>query len=213
MANYSSAIPYHLAELEIANDPGNPKRILPTLTESDQVILDVGCGIGQSFVAMDCLDRTCFGVDIDTEAVDYGKSNYGERIQYFVAGASELPVESDTVDLLMSRVTLPRAVEEAARVLRPGGRVWLTLHSPQMVFGWLKRAVRDRAPRAAMQRTYAILNGYAFKYLGVIFPYRDGTYENWQDPRATLRLFAKHGFDAQTVEAGQHLLVTGQLSK
>lgn len=218
MAKLNSTIEYHLAELAVATDASRPERVLPALTESDRVILDVGCGIGQSFVALGCLDRTCIGVDIDEEAIAYGRSRFGDRIQYVVAEATDLPVASGTVDLLISRVTLPytnipRALEEARRVLRDGGRIWLTLHSREMVLEWLGQTVRDRAPRASLQRVYTLLNGYALKHLGLVFPFLNGAYESWQDVPATLQLLAKYGFDARELDAGKHCLVMGQLSR
>jgi ubiquinone/menaquinone biosynthesis C-methylase UbiE len=217
-ASPSSSIDYHLRELATAQDPSNPKWILPTLTEADQVIVDVGCGIGQSFVALRCSDRTCIGVDVDGEAIAYGKRHFGDRVQYFVGDATRLPIESSTVDLWMSRVAspytnLPHAIEEARRVLRNGGRIWLTLHSREMVLAWLRQSLRDRAPRASVQRSYALLNGYLFKHFGVVVPYVNGRYESWQDVRAVLRLLARRGFTARHVPAGLHVLVTGELSK
>ncbi len=218
MKHPNSTIAYHLRELATATDPSDPKRILPTLTEADQVIVDVGCGIGQSFVALDCSDRTCIGVDIDEEAILYGRKHFGDRAQYFVADATKLPVESSSVDLWMSRVALPysnvpRAIAEARRVLRDGGRIWVTLHSREMLLDWLRQALRDGTPRASLQRSYSLLNGYVFKHFGRVFPYLNGTYESWQDVDAVLRLAAKHGFTARQVPAGRHVLVTGELSK
>ena len=214
MTNVSSTIRYHLAELECATDLSNPKRLLPDLSETDQVILDIGCGIGQSFLALGCLDRNCIGVDIDEEAIAYGRSHFGDRVEYFVAEAAQLPIESGTVDLVISRVTLPYtnlspAIGEVRRVLRDGGRIWITLHSREMVLGWLRQSLRSRNLRGSVQRAYSLLNGYAFKHFGLLFPYFNGKYESWQDVPAILRLLAKHGFEARQVRSNEHILVTG----
>jgi hypothetical protein len=51
------SIEYHLRELEIALDKNDNRKILPNVLDSDKVILDIGCGIGLSFIALDRTDR------------------------------------------------------------------------------------------------------------------------------------------------------------
>ena len=61
-------IDYHKNELKIALDVNNQNRILPELSEDDKVILDIGCGIGQSFIALNCTEgRKCIWIDIDKD--------------------------------------------------------------------------------------------------------------------------------------------------
>ncbi len=135
---------------------------------------------------------------------------------HFAADAAQLPIESGTVDLVISRVAfpytnLPRAIAEARRVLRDGGRIWITLHSREMVLAWLRQSLCSRNPRASAQRAYTLLNGYAFKHFGLLLPYFNGKYESWQDVPAILRLLAKHGFEARQAGNDEHTLVRGQL--
>ena len=112
-----TSIEYHLQELEIALDKNDPRRILPNVLESDRVILDIGCGIGQSFIALDCTDRICIGIDIDEDALRYGIEKYGNRIQYILSDGSHIPLPSNTCDLVYSRVSfaytnIPKAIKE-----------------------------------------------------------------------------------------------------
>ena len=47
----TSAIEYHEQELRIALDPANPKRLVPD-TGSATSVLDIGCGAGQTLIAL-----------------------------------------------------------------------------------------------------------------------------------------------------------------
>ena len=70
--NITSAIEYHEQELRIALDPANPKRLVPD-TGSATSVLDIGCGAGQTLIALPPGKR-CIGVDIDEEAIRLGAS-------------------------------------------------------------------------------------------------------------------------------------------
>ena len=67
------SVEYHLEELDIALDASDDRRILPTLLE--HAVMDIGCGIGQTFIAMDCLGKICVGIDVDEDAIRSGIKN------------------------------------------------------------------------------------------------------------------------------------------
>jgi SAM-dependent methyltransferase len=102
-------------------------------------VLDVGCGIGQvlyPFVAL----KGALGVGLDptARACQMGRDFYAEQVAsarvHFVCGmAEELPFPSSTFDVVNCGLALPymnnaRAIEEVARVLRPGGVFLLRIH-------------------------------------------------------------------------------------
>lgn len=208
-------IDYHLRELAIAKDKSDPRMVLPQLSESDQVILDIGCGIGQTMVALDCLDRQCIGVDVDPVAIGYGQEHYGAQIEFHCSDANELPVAAESVDLVISRVALPytnipKAIQEIRRVLKPGGRAWLTLHSQAMVRGWLLDDLKDRHFKSVLQRTYVLLNGVLFRGTGKVLPYLNGQYESWQNVHAFARWLGRQGFDVGVENQSKHDIVTAK---
>lgn len=165
---------YHLAELEIALDPTRPEHILPVLSSSRVGVVDVGCGIGQLFVAKG--DEVPpgvprYGFDVDPTVIAYAKERWPERAEFAVAPAERLPLPDRSVDFYVSRVTIPltdipKALEEAARVLVPGGRLWITLHPVSMIFGQIGRAIRRGRVKELVMRSIVLMNGLAFHVSG-----------------------------------------------
>jgi SAM-dependent methyltransferase len=102
-------------------------------------VLDVGCGIGQMlypFVAL----KNALGVGFDptVQACRMGRDFYAEyapaaRVHFVYGVAEELPFPSSSFDVVNCGLALPymdnaRAIEEIARVLRPGGLFLLRIH-------------------------------------------------------------------------------------
>lgn len=211
-------IDYHLKELAIALDPNDPRRVLPQVMACDQAVLDVGCGIGQSLLALQRDDTVRMGVDIDEESVRYGATHHGHALGLLVADARQLPLPSSQFDLVFSRVALPytdvpTTLREMRRVLRPGGRIWLTLHDRAIVLGYITEALRQRQPKRLLHALYALANGYLLKYFGTVVPFVTGRYESWQDPHTIARLLRRHGLTAQVQQVGRHTVVEGRLGR
>lgn len=92
------------------------------IRESADRVLDVGCGDGTfcRFVAAD--GRQVVGVDVDAAVVPPGSS----RVRYALASAEDLPFADGsfgavTMTMVLHHVRAERALDEAARVLEPGG--------------------------------------------------------------------------------------------
>ncbi len=211
------SIEYHLRELEIALNPNDDRRILPNILDSDETILDIGCGVGQAFIALNCTNRICIGIDIDQDAIAYGMKNYGDKIQFICADANRVPMPSNTFNLVFSRVALPytnipKVIKEIKRVLKNDGRVWLTLHDKTMANKYLKEAINSRLNiKRLVYVVYILLNGYSLKYFGIIFPFITGRYESWQDNSAMKKLLLRNGFEANYYRVGKHTVVEGFL--
>src|SRR5262249_18921537 len=116
---------YHRGELAVALDPSHPSHILPPPLEARQLVLDVGCGAGQTLIAA-YPDRVSFGLDIDRAALKLGRS-LTDRVHFVCARAEALPWPDNSFDLVTARVSLAytdigRSLQEIRRVLKSGGR-------------------------------------------------------------------------------------------
>ncbi|MGF1581531.1 MAG: class I SAM-dependent methyltransferase [Gemmataceae bacterium] len=213
----SSVIKYHLAELEIAKTPDSPRHIMPTFSSEEQAILDIGCGIGQTFVASEGIhDRLLVGIDIDLEALVYGHKNF-DYILFAQATAERLPFPDSLFDLVISRVVLPLtnmpvSLREIARVLKRNGRIWFTLHPFSMVTSHLFHSLQNLNAKDAAYRIYAILNGLVFNSFGNMFPFpMTNKYESFQTNSGMTRAMKKIGFEGVTLERkGKHLVCTAR---
>ncbi len=92
---------------------------------SGKKVLDVGCGIGLYLRKFKELGAIIYGVDIDEEKIAEAS---GELRSLAVASAESLPFRPGAFDLVLLHEVLEhiaddgRAVAEAVRVLRPGGK-------------------------------------------------------------------------------------------
>jgi SAM-dependent methyltransferase len=204
---------HHLGELEIALDPSRAEHILPALTTVRVGVVDVGCGIGQLFVAK--ADQVApgvrrFGFDVDEAAIGYAKEHWPDLAQFSVAQAERLPLPDQSVDFYVSRGVLPytdirAALDEAGRVLVPGGTLWVTLHPVSMTIREIAKAVRQGAIRKVAGNAVVLLNGLTFHVFGFCRPLL-GVRESWQSAyRMTLELM-KHFRDVR-VTIGRHFLI------
>ncbi len=106
-------------------------------------VLEVGCGTG--ILSRNILDRgaatiTCADVsDLMLEACRSNSRNWGfpeEMIEFRKCGAQELPFEGGSFDSVACGMVLgmvpdkAKAMNEMARVLRPGGTLAMSVHGP-----------------------------------------------------------------------------------
>ena len=116
---------------------GNPHRIGPIAT--GETILDIGCGAGMDLLL--AAQRTgamgrAIGVEMTPAMIERAKAaaikgGLWETVEVRRGIAEELPIESETIDVVISNGVLNlsadkvRAFSEVFRVLRPGGRFYL----------------------------------------------------------------------------------------
>jgi SAM-dependent methyltransferase len=111
----------------------------------DEKILDLGCGRGAVLflAAQHLTSGTAVGVDIWNKADQSGNSEQAarrnavaegiaDRIELVTGDMTQLPMDAEQFDLIVSNVAIhnikgragrAKALEEAVRVLRPGGRL------------------------------------------------------------------------------------------
>jgi ubiquinone/menaquinone biosynthesis C-methylase UbiE len=197
-----STASYHLQELAIARDPANTHRSLPTIRETDRAILDIGCGAGQTLIALNLgTERRLVGVDVDEEALALGRT-LTDAVQFLHAPAEAIPLPGYQFDLIISRVALPytdipRVADEMFRLLKPiTGRCWVTLHPPAFAVHEWRVQAKLRSLRGVVYQTYVIVNGLWFDRTGRVgrYPLKWSRLESVQTERAMRRVFTDAGF-------------------
>lgn len=128
----------HQFEREYAN--GEPweihlKRLFDMIkTKKSDIILNVGINDGKE---MEGIENKIIGIDLSEKALRNGKANY-KSITFMEGSANSLPISSESVDMYLSLRTLcitgvyeSIAVSEAKRVLKPDGRILISIPSVQ----------------------------------------------------------------------------------
>jgi len=205
---------YHLSELELINNLADPRRSVPAVEKPGAVILDVGCGIGQTLTAVEFSEAAeRHGIDPDAEAIRTGSEMFPQFVLK-VGTAEHIPYPADKFDLTFSRVAIPytnipRALGEIYRVTKPGGRIWLTLHDLAMERVQIGNALRDRNPKRLVDRCYVLVNSALLNTSGLCFRRPGaGTIESIQTESGIARLARKAGFADIRIQHGMHFLVT-----
>ena len=206
---------YHRLELSIARDPADPRRVMPPITDRHQRILDVGCGAGQTLIASNLPARVfAVGVDVDHSALALGKQ-LTETIRFVRAQGELLPFEDACFDFVICRIALPymhlsNAVAEMSRVLKAEGDLWLVLHPCRMSLKELARSVAGLQLKAAVYRSWVVINGLTLHVLGKqwAWPGRNNRYESWQTNSGVKRALQAAGFEEIEIDRESHFVVT-----
>ncbi len=205
----TSPLEYHLEELKLAQDAADSRRILPEIPPEARSVLDVGCGAGQTLVACHREGCRAVGVEFDFAALQLGRQL---QVPAHLAQASgeRLPFAAASFDFLFSRVALPYmnipvALAEMARVMQPGGRIWLTLH-PLAMLSW-SYALRD--PRRMVFEIYRLCNTAALHFTGKQFhyPLRRSRMESYQTGQGIRRALKRAGFEEIEIRQATHFVV------
>jgi len=151
------------------------------------LVADIGCNAGtQSRCWLEAGHRVR-GVDISRELVEAARSRnavFGERAEFTVASALDLPWEDETFDVCLLPELLEhvddwqKCLQEATRVLKPGGSLFLSttnvLCPKQQEYAlplyswypkrlkqyWVRRALSD-APEVANFATYPAVHWFS----------------------------------------------------
>lgn len=204
---------YHLAELELARTTGDERRILPDIPAGCCRVLDVGCGAGQTLLACCPEGPAAVGVDYDFSAVQLSKQLHVPAVILCASGEA-LPFRAASFDFVYSRVALPYmnipvVLADMARVLKPGGRIWVAVHPLRMLS--LKHALRH--PRSAVFELYRLGNTALLHWTGTLirYPLSRGRMESYQTRGAMGRMLRRAGFvDIELREQGTQFIVTAR---
>jgi SAM-dependent methyltransferase len=139
-------------------------------------VLDVGCGGGQEMIPFGRLGATCVGIDISPESGAFGRQMFGAhhpgmRVHFATAGAERLPFADEAFDLVLCRVAIPytdnrQALQEMARVLRPGGVLLLKTHHARYYIRKALDGLRQGSPLFTLHALRVLLSGALFQVFG-----------------------------------------------
>lgn len=103
------------------------------------VAVDFGCGVGRLSIALAERCKEVSGVDVAASMLEEARANnpHGDRVRFIHNDASTLPFEDDSVDFVLSLITLQhipprlslRYLLEMIRIVRPGGHLVFQLPS------------------------------------------------------------------------------------
>jgi len=160
--------------------------VVPLLPDPCGHLVDFGCGNGaQTLCFADCCERLT-GVDLQEEYLrDFRRAasdrGLDERVTTLATGGGAIPLDDGVADVVTCFTVLEHVPDERAalaemrRVLRPGGRLVLTVPNRWWIFethgadlpllpwnrvplvSWWPRALHDRWARARIYRRREIL--------------------------------------------------------
>lgn len=201
-------IEYHLREYRglLETKPGAP--LARMIGEARGRILDVGCGIGQMlfWLARRSRPDLLVGVDFDRDALGFGRnmslsgSEPGPPVRFAAADAARLPFLDRRFDLVICRVVLMNVpvepvLRELARLVAPGGRLYLHLTGPGYYVEELLRGEWKGA-------LFALSNGVLLHALGRQVRL-GGLWNNFQTPGRVVRVLQSEGLVPAGIDAGR----------
>lgn len=95
----------------------------------DKIVLDIASGTGYGTKLLAGYAKKVFGVDYNSDAIDYAMENYNaSNIKYIVGDATSIPLPDESVELVVSLETIEhltdqdKFISEVKRVIKPGGQ-------------------------------------------------------------------------------------------
>jgi len=122
-----------ILEMEERKTWQNPEEILGAVEiRSDFVVADLGCGSGFFTVPLSQKVKKVYGIDVQKEMLDFLEQKIQKlkikNIELLLSKKNEIPLENESVDLLVSMNTLHEfddkkiMIEKMRKVLKRGGK-------------------------------------------------------------------------------------------
>jgi len=192
----------------------------PAVSADLKRVLDVGCGLGDALARCGLsYEGLAVGIDVNFDELKIGRKKF-PQVQLCCASGEAIPFKDAVFDAVLSRVALPymdipKAVAEIARVLRPGGAIWLVLHRADFVLSGVAESVRNRKMKGLFFRFYVLANGMLLHLAGrnFRFPLNRMRCESFQTESSIRRLLLQAGFEEIKVLERRPFIVTATLPK
>ena len=160
-------------------------------------VLDLGCGFGTelSHCGVTSSDSVV-GIDLAFERLVVAAGKFSQR-RFVQAQGEALPFRSQVFQSVICQVALPymnipAALQEASRVLEPGGSLQLSLHPLRFTLHEL--TIAFPRPKALLFRVWVIVNGFILHFTGKPAGIR-GRYESFQTCRGITTALRRAGFE------------------
>ena len=174
---------------------------------ADSVFLDLGCGAGPALVyacELPTSPRLLLGIDIDRPSlIAAGEllGTYQRRCLLVQADLAALPIRTEMLSHVCSRLSLPyvnqrASIAELGRVLAPGGKAFLQLHSANFYMQLLRDQLWNW--KRVVVNSFCLLNGFLFFVFGIQLQIQrpTGVYQELcQTRRGLTRLLKRHRID------------------
>lgn len=147
--------------------------------------VDVGCGTGQSAIALFDVANTVTGIDPSKQMLAHAEKH--SNVVYLEGAAEQIPVDDSSSDIVTASLAVhwfdvPAFLNEAARILRPEGRliIYSNNFKAQLIGnpafnGWCHEVYGVQyptPPRKSYNPSAESFEGSAFRWIG------SETYEN-----------------------------------
>ena len=200
------SVSYHLSEHRIQIEQGAADRFVSRLdVRQDSRVLDIGCGAGQSLVALTRQQpRVAVGIELDPTALAiFAAIRELEQMPraFSVRGNAEiLPFADSSFDRVLCRVVLMHvrvlpALAEIARVSAAGALVYL--HLTDFWFYW-RKLLKLRLERGGVP--FALVNGLLLQTIGRQIRMRATRTMSYQTVGSISRRLERHGFEIVSIE-------------
>ena len=134
----------HAGIYEICKDD-YPQMLEELQSESFEDVLDVGCGTGAVLELLhgEYPEKRLTGLDLTPRMIEVARAKQLENVRFIVGDAEALPFESRSFDAVLCSNSFhhyphpEKFFSEAARVLRPGGRLILRDYTSNDFMVWL----------------------------------------------------------------------------
>lgn len=183
----------------------------PTVSLDGATLLAIGCGDGRElqkpwFNGV----RQLHGIDVDDAALSRARDAI-PTATILKSKAESLPYGREYFSHVMSRVALPYAdipvaINEIARVIKPGGYLYLLMHDWRMQWSWFSDAVKGWHWIRAIDHGYIFVASTIYALTGKCFarPW-DGTIETYQTKYRIRKQLEDAGFRITRMERRRHL--------
>jgi len=112
-------------------------------------LLDIGCGTGDIFKVINDKEKKYFAYDLNFNMVLYAKKNSNNRVGYFNASSQNIPIRSNSIDVVTligvlqnCGVELSEFIKEIKRILKVKGYLLLITKN----LGWYRFVEGDLKP-------------------------------------------------------------------
>ncbi|OPX84853.1 MAG: Phthiotriol/phenolphthiotriol dimycocerosates methyltransferase [Pelotomaculum sp. PtaB.Bin104] len=111
----------------------------------DKNVLEIGFGMGTDHLSMARKGAIMHGIDLTTRNLEVTKKRlelYGFNSKLITGDAEHMPFEDNSMDFIYSFGVIhhspdtEKIISEIYRVLKPGGKCWITVYHKNSVFFW-----------------------------------------------------------------------------